>query len=148
MKFNSKKLQAIFEKAQPILENLKPQDALNEDIHELEVFLKTLHLKDSFVFNLRFANTPAYQEELLVWNHKIHALIYSKNSYKVSCLAHDKGYYQHINYNDKEIIMEVPLREAPFDIKKHIANEDKLALFLSMLTQTVNNQENSFLYLS
>jgi hypothetical protein len=97
MKFNSKTLQASFDELKPILEGLKPQDAISEDIRELEVFLGTLHLKESFTFNLKFNHTPAYQEELLIWDHKTQGLVYIKNHYGVTCHSHDKGYYQHIN---------------------------------------------------
>lgn len=146
MKFNSKSLQESFELAKPLLEGLKPQDPVSEDIQELELLLKTLHLKESFIFNLKFRHTPAYQEELLVWNHSIQRLIYTKNIYKVSCLSHDKGYYQHIHYNDKEILIETPLLEAPKEIKQLIAEEDKLALFLSFLTQKFNQNHTTPFY--
>lgn len=146
MKFNSKALQASFDEAQSILERIKPQDAVSEDIKELETFLKTLRLKESFTYNLKLNHTPAHEEELLVWNHKIERLLYIKNIYAVSCLSHDKGYYQHINYNDKEILIEVPLIDAPRELKKHIAEEDKLALFLSFLTQKLNHHRKESFY--
>jgi hypothetical protein len=135
MKFNSKTLQAIFEQTQPILEHLKPRDPLTEDIQELEQYLLTLQLKESFVFNLRFPKTPAYEEDLLVWNHHKQRLLYIKNRYRVTCLSHENGYYQHINYNDKEIVLETPLEDASLEIKQLIAEEDKLALFLSLLAE-------------
>lgn len=146
MKFNSKTLQASFEQAKPILEYFKPKDAVSEDIHELELFLKNLHLKESFIFNLQFAHTVAHEEELLIWDHKIQRLLYVKNSYGVTCLSHDKGYYQHINYNDKEIVIEIPLVDAPADLKKHIAEKDKLALFLSLFAQKLNSSKTGFFY--
>jgi hypothetical protein len=146
MKFNSKSLQQSFEQAKPILDGLKPMDPVSEDIHELERFLKTLHLKESFIFNLNFTNTPAYQEELLIWDNKSQRLIYTKNIYKVTCLSHEKGYYQHINYDDKETLIDTPLIDAPTEIKKQITEEDKLALFLSLLTQKFNETQPSLRY--
>jgi hypothetical protein len=146
MKFNSKSLQDSFEQAKPILEGLKPQDPVSEDIHELELLLKTLHLKESFIFNLKFIHTLAHQEELLIWNHISQRLIYTKNTYKVTCLSHDKGYSQHINYNDKETLIEIPLIDASVEIKRHIAKEDKLALFLSLLTQNFNQTQHQLFY--
>ena len=140
MKFNSKTLQAIFEQTQPLLERLKPRDALTEDIHELEQYLMTLQLKESFIFNLRFPTTPAHEEDLLVWNHHQHRLLYIKYRYRVTCLSHEKGYYQHIHYNDRETLVELPLQEASLEVKKLIVDEDKLALFLTTLAQKSNKQ--------
>lgn len=140
MKFNSRTLQASFEQAQPILERFKPLDALSEDVHELELFLKKLHLNESFIFNLNFSFTAAHEEELLVWDHNRQSLLYVKNQYAVTCLSHVKGYYQHINYNDKEVLIEIPLLEAANEIKKHIAKEEKLAHFLSLFARKLNNQ--------
>ena len=145
MKFNSKSLQARFDELKPILEGFKPQDAVSDDIQELVAFLTTLHLKESFTFNLNFNHTPSHQEELLIWNHKTQNLLYVKNHYQVTCLSHDKGYYQHINYDDKEIVLELPLFDAPDEVKTKIAQEDKLALFLFLFTQKLNtHQKNSF----
>ena len=144
MKFNSKTLQASFEQAKPILEYFKPHDAVSEDIHELELFLTNLHLKESFIFNLQFAHTAAHEEELLIWSHRSQRLLYVKNRYRATCLSHDKGYYQHINYNDKEIIMEIPLIEAATEIKKQVAEKDKLALFLSLFAQKLNSSKSGF----
>jgi hypothetical protein len=146
MKFNSKTLQASFEQAKPILEYFKHQDAVSEDIHELELFLTNLHLKESFIFNLQFAHTATHEEELLIWAPRRQRLLYVKNRYNVTCLSHDKGYYQHINYNDKETLMEIPLLEAAAEIKKQIAEKDKLALFLSLFAQKIHNSKADFFY--
>lgn len=144
MKFNCKTLQNSFELAQPILERLKPLDALSEDIQKLEHVLGSVHLQESFVFNLNFIHTPRYEEELLIWQYKQQRIIYIKNRYKVTCLSHVKGYYQHINYNDKETLLEMPLMEAPAEVKKHLAEQDKLALFLSLLTEQYTRTSQAF----
>ena len=139
MKFHSKNLQSSFEHAKPILESLNSiEDAISEDIYELESYLKTIHLKESFSFHLQLPDTPAYQEELLVWNHYKQRIVYIKNSYSASCITHDKGYYPLINYNDKENLIEQPLIDAPFALKKLLWETDKLALFLSFLSQKLN----------
>jgi len=69
-----------------------------------------------------------------------------RNHYGVTCLSHDKGYYQHINYDDKEIVMVLPLLDASDVVKKKIAEEDKLPLFLSLFTQKLNAQQRNFFY--
>ncbi|RUR04852.1 hypothetical protein [Legionella sp. km772] len=146
MKFNSKTLQARFDELKPLLESLKLPDAVSEDIKGLEVYLGTLHLKEDFTLNLNFNTTPSHQEELLVWNHKTQRLLYVKNHYGVACLSHDKGYYQHINYDDKEVLIELPLVEAPSEVKKRIGEEEKLSLFLSLFSQSLNAQHRNFFY--
>lgn len=146
MKFNSKALQESFEQAKPILEGLKPQDPISEDIQELEQFLQTMHLKESFTFNLKNPQIPAHHEELLIWNHHRQQLMYNKNSYKVTCLSHEKGYSKYIDYNNKEILLESQLIDAPASVKHYIAKEDKLALFLSCLTHKLKQVEQELVY--
>lgn len=136
MKFNSKALQASFDATNPLLE---PKEFIEsiviEDIILLESYLKAVLLNESFVFNLKFKDTPPYQEELLVWDKRKQQIMYIKNTYTAACRSHEKGYYQYINYNEKEVLIETPLLNADFSLKKQIWSEDKLALFLTLFSK-------------
>lgn len=136
MKFNSQTLQASFEALNPILESDEfIEKNVIEDIINLELFLKAYPIKESFFFNLRFKHTPAYQEELLVWDKRAQQIMYVKNTYTAACAAHEKGYYQYVNYNEKEVLIETPLLNADSALKKQIWDENKLAVFLTVLSK-------------
>lgn len=140
MKFNSKTLQASFDAANPILEtNEFVEEIANEDIIQLESYLKACPTKETFVFNLKFRDTPAYQEELLVWDKRKQQIVYVKNTYTAACRSHEKGYYQYINYNEKEVLTEIPLLRADLSLKRQIWVEDKLALFLTLFSKNYAN---------
>lgn len=144
MKFHSKTLQATFEQAKPILErNTLIHDVICEDIQKLELFLKNILLNKAFSFNLHLPNTPAHQEELLVWEPEQQKILYIKNSYRASCIADAKGYSPRINYQEKENITEQALVDTDLSIKKQIWEHDKLALFLSLLTQKLLGKSNA-----
>lgn len=145
MKFNSKALQASFDATNPILEpnELFIESIAIEDIIQLESYLKAVPVNESFVFNLKFKDTPPYQEELLVWDKRKQQIMYVKNTYTAACRSHEKGYYQYINYNEKEVLIETPLLNADFSLKKQIWSEDKLALFLTLFSKK-NAHRSSF----
>jgi hypothetical protein len=144
MKFYSETLQASFNDAKPILESLSSiKDAIYEDIKELEAFLQTIHLNESFHFNLKAQSPLSRNEELLVWNHVSKRIIYIENRYGISCVSHDKGYYYpRINFDDKQTLIEKPLIDTDFEIRKRVWQEGKLALFLSFITQRLNINES------
>lgn len=147
MKFNSETLQASFDKVKPILEQASIHNGISEDIQELERYLTNLHLSKSFSLNLNFSHTPTHEEELMVWNYQSQGLLYVKNRYSVTCRSNDKGYSQVINYQDKEVLFEIPLKDASPSIKNQIAKTEKLALFISLFAEDLIKNKTNLLSL-
>ncbi len=143
MKFNSAMLQARFEEAKSALENFNPtQDLITDDIKELETFLKTASINHSISYSFKSTALPAHHEELLMWNHITKQIIYIHNAYGISCVSDMLRYYPRVNYNDKETLTEKPLLEMPYEVRKRLWEDNKLASFLSYIVERIHLKEH------
>jgi len=132
MKFNSATLQSSFEQSKPILDNIHQiKDSVSEDIKQLETYLRSLDLNETIVYRLAEHIFTHLADELLVWDHNKKRIVYIEDRYKVN----DDCHYHTADISSRETIVERPLIETPFDIRKRIYEEDHLSKFILFISK-------------
>lgn len=152
MKFNSSHLQSCFDTAKPILENIdKTKNSISEDIRSLEAYLKSTNINESIDYlatdptatcnvNCEIFSEDAgggsgtALEERLRWDNEKRRLIYIRNEYQASIDIYQDYSPVNIEWFSINKIIEKPLIEAPFEIRKFMYENNHLGNFLTSVS--------------
>lgn len=151
MEFQSDELQKSFKSAKPILEKItETKNKVSNEIKKLENFLKSLNLDEPFTYLVKNPNNLSSivcdqffencgtgngiaTEENLIWDNKSKRLIFHATEYQ-ACIDIGAISSVEIDSDTANTIIERPLIETPFDIRKRIY-EGHLSKFLSALAK-------------
>ncbi|QBR83834.1 hypothetical protein E3983_05415 [Legionella israelensis] len=137
--FNSQKLQSAFEASKNTLENInKIKNNISNDIKTFESHLKSLHINENFIYKISGSNMTL-EEIFLLWDDEKQRLIYKETRFLLEdyedhdyrCSIADRHLFE-----PKKTIIERPLIEMPFDVRKMAF--EHLSDFLLSLSKKYN----------
>ncbi|HLB57062.1 MAG TPA: hypothetical protein VJK30_07030 [Coxiellaceae bacterium] len=135
MKFNSSYLQSCFDTNKSVLDNINEiKNSISSDIKQLENYLKSINIGESVTYvatdptQSRNYCEPISIEEKLSWDKIQNRLIYEKSEYEGEIHYYENSF--DIDLSSRKIIIEKPLIETPFEIRKHVYESGYLGDFL------------------
>jgi len=150
MKFNCKNLQECYELTAPILNNINQiKDCVSEDIKSVEKYLKSIQLPESISYiisdpeesfeplahdEFKLITSASCIEEILTWDHVKKRLMFSQNLY-VGIIHHEVSETPTIDRDSRNEIINKPLIETPFEIRKHVYANNYLIEFLKNIAR-------------
>ncbi len=146
MKFNSQKLQQCFDLARPVLDSINDtKNQVSNDIKNLEKYLASLNIKDSFaiittpstyVADYFVKDQEVHCLEQLLWDGGIQRLVSQRIYHYYNILrCPEIGYPLGVAFDSIKDIVGKPLIEMPYNVRKRMVEEDHLIKLLSMITQ-------------
>jgi hypothetical protein len=133
--FNCPKLNQSFESAQPILNKISEiKNALSADINQLEKYLQTTGMHESFRYEVVSGekiidSDNKLIEEFLIWDSSKKRILFVQN---------ELFFNNYDSHPEVKNLLEKPLIETTFEIRKYISENDHLVKFLDAITDKYN----------